>query len=110
MTESICNCIACRKDFDYTKHIIDKPTNRPGVTQYGVRCPHCRFFVHTHYMDEGLKQKRDRLAQTLVVYSKARNDRTWQAYQREKKEYQAAFNRLNPPRGKAQSEQSAHQT
>lgn len=101
MTNTLASCIACQKEFDYTRHIVDRQTNRPGVTQYGLQCPHCRFFIHVMYMDEDLKRKRERLAQTLLVYGHALNDRTWQAYQKEKREYQAAFEVLNPPKAKA---------
>lgn len=98
MTEQLATCIACRKDFDYTKHIVERRLSRPGVTQYGLQCPHCRFFVHAMYMDDDLRRRRERLAKSLIIYGQARNDRTWQAYQREKAAYQKAFERLNPPR------------
>lgn len=102
MTQSsLCICLACRRNFDYTQHIVDKPTNRPGVTQYGLRCPRCKFFVHTHYLDDGLRLKRDKLAQALTVYQKARNDRTWQKYEALRAEYQRAFDVLNPKQAKA---------
>lgn len=92
-------CDQCKKTFSMEKNVDDRPhPSRPGVTEYGLLCPHCGFFAHSYYITKPLQQMQKRLKeaqeQARLLKTKAAQKRA----ERLKTEFQVEWEKLNPPK------------
>jgi C4-type Zn-finger protein len=89
-------CDQCKKRFRIESNMEDRPhPGRLGVTEYGLLCPHCGFFVHSYYITKPLQQMQKRLqeAQEQARLLKSAQKRA----ERLRAEFQIEWEKLNPP-------------
>ncbi|RIK40408.1 MAG: hypothetical protein DCC55_15095 [Chloroflexi bacterium] len=95
----VVTCDQCKKTFNIEKNVEDRPhPNRPGVTEYGLLCPHCGFFAHAYFITRQLQQMQKRLKEAQEQARFMKTEAAQRRAERLKAELQVEWEKLNPPR------------
>ncbi len=83
-------CHDCEREF-----VVDLVENEieAGLTAVGFECPWCHRWHHSYYSSANLKRKRQRLQKFRAKAGRSATDWAW--YQRKRREFTTAFNRIN---------------
>lgn len=93
------SCDACRHQFKIESNVDDRPhPTRPGVTEYGLRCPRCSHFVRMYSMTKQLRQLQKRLKEAQEQARFMKTEASQKRAERLKQEYQVEWAKINPPR------------
>lgn len=89
-------CNDCKSVFEFD--LIEIPYGDDKI-EAGYECPYCHTWYHYYYTNQKLEERRNLLEKFKAKAN--RSDKDWQRYKRKKKEFQQAFDRLNPKPGPA---------
>lgn len=84
-------CSDCQNTFELDLQEIPFGDDQIEV---GFECPYCHTWFHSYNTNQALEKRRALLKRFEAKAN--RSDEHWQRYKRKKREFQQAFDRLNP--------------
>lgn len=87
-------CTACKATYHDTGNLHERATDKPGITEWGFRCPNCGAWSRTHYESVALRGLRHRIKSAQHIYQKRQNPANWQRYTDAREKFREAFDAL----------------
>lgn len=87
-------CTKCGATFGGQGNLIERATDKAGITEWGFLCPNCGSWAHTHYESVALRGQRYRVTMAQQIYTKQQSPANWERYTKARESFRKAFDAL----------------